>query len=561
MTTPNPPSPNEALRSLRWYKPTDHPCDREDAIWMAMGYGGRYAIEEYPDHFCLWMADDEFTFKVGDTVDACKAIAEQHWQDQIAQLFKTPKERGEVNCWVPAALSPSPASSPVGEGLISELTDALEDAKNNGFGEEFFRRAVNDLLARARAYPSVTERRSVGRLSKAVVSLVIAAREAWEVDCVSGDDLDKALEPFAALVPYENEPDREALSPSVEPAGNGREAVENAFIAGWEAQKAGRSFAAAMNDHIPALSSPPAADQEAVKCKRCNDTGWTIGNGTVREGCLSCDAQINMVRATPPAPALDGVRAAPVLLEWIIELARRDIMREQTDFIGRMHQAMGDFEFACEHWGNGEVDEASRDDAGEALADLAGLALAQLAMVNNPDDPLAALSSPSEGESAPASSGAGDAFQQKVKPWYEVDAHRDLSRLIPDMEGKIADAKKRFGHCLPDHLFAPLEASITELRVLRHELAVPSAEGRLREALTYYANDEHYDGGDVPGHIYVLDDHGRTARDALAHPSPAPQQPQSVEKLREALERIGWHELTAREARDIARTALEGRGS
>jgi len=129
-----------------------------------------------------------------------------------------------------AALSPSPASSPVGEGLISELTDALEDAKNNGFGEEFFRRAVNDLLARARAYPSVTERRSVGRLSKAVVSLVIAAREAWEVDCVSGDDLDKALEPFAALVPYENEPDREALSPlSGEPCTH-----PSTFTEGWE---------------------------------------------------------------------------------------------------------------------------------------------------------------------------------------------------------------------------------------------------------------------------------------------------------------------------------------
>lgn len=36
------------------------------------------------------------------------------------------------------------------------------------------------------------------------------------------------------------------------------------------------------------------------------------------------------------------------------------------------------------------------------------------------------------------------------------------------------------------------------------------------EALTYYATDEHYDSGDVPGHIYVLDDHGRTARAALA---------------------------------------------
>ncbi|UXC93096.1 hypothetical protein EGM87_22635 [Sphingobium sp. RSMS] len=58
-----------------------------------------------------------------------------------------------------------------------------------------------------------------------------------------------------------------------------------------------------------------------------------------------------------------------------------------------------------------------------------------------------------------------------AKPWYEVDAHRDLSRIIPDMEGKIADAKKRYAHCLPDHLFAPLEFSISELKVLRHEVA------------------------------------------------------------------------------------------
>lgn len=78
---------------------------------------------------------------------------------------------------------------------------------------------------------------------------------------------------------------------------------------------------------------------------------------------------------------------APIV-EWIVELARRDIMRDQTDFIGRMHQAIGDFEFACEHWADGEVEEASRDDAGEALAGLAGLALAQLAMVSSPSDPL-----------------------------------------------------------------------------------------------------------------------------------------------------------------------------
>lgn len=34
--------------------------------------------------------------------------------------------------------------------LVGELADALEDAQNNGFGEEFFRIHVGELLARAR---------------------------------------------------------------------------------------------------------------------------------------------------------------------------------------------------------------------------------------------------------------------------------------------------------------------------------------------------------------------------------------------------------------------------
>jgi hypothetical protein len=41
---------------------------------------------------------------------------------------------------------------------------------------------------------------------------------------------------------------------------------------------------------------------------------------------------------------------------------------------------------------------------------------------------------------------------------------------------------------------------------------------RLREALRYYADDAVYDSGDVPGHVYVLDDHGDTARVALGLP-------------------------------------------
>lgn len=47
----------------------------------------------------------------------------------------------------------------------------------------------------------------------AVLALVIAAREAWEEPSSEFlDALDKALSPFSALVPYENEPD--AMTPS-----------------------------------------------------------------------------------------------------------------------------------------------------------------------------------------------------------------------------------------------------------------------------------------------------------------------------------------------------------
>ncbi|KKW92642.1 hypothetical protein [Sphingobium chungbukense] len=215
------------------------------------------------------------------------------------------------------------------------------------------------------------------------------------------------------LPPSKRDP---ALS-SVEPAGNGREAVENAFIAGWEAQKAGRSFAAAMNDHIPALSSPPAADQEAVKCKWCNDTGWTIGNGTVREGCLSCDAQINMVRATHPAPALDGVRAADI--ERII----KEQMREWWDEI-------------CADTGCHPLDFERRGKAlwyderhwTQAVAKYAA-------------QKIAALSSPSEGRLREAAS----IIEQFVKylgddPWHMVGKARDFlagisTPLSHDAEG------------------------------------------------------------------------------------------------------------------------------
>lgn len=38
--------------------------------------------------------------------------------------------------------------------LVGELADALQDASNNGFGEEFFRIHVKELIERARATPA-----------------------------------------------------------------------------------------------------------------------------------------------------------------------------------------------------------------------------------------------------------------------------------------------------------------------------------------------------------------------------------------------------------------------
>ena len=82
---------------------------------------------------------------------------------------------------------------------------------------------------------------------------------------------------------------------------------------------------------------------------------------------------------------------------------------------------------------------------------------------------IAAIPRPIE-DDTPTDAGEG----VKHKPWYETDAHRDLSRIIPDMEGKIAEAETKYAHCLPKHLFSPLNASITELRSLRHEIAHPT---------------------------------------------------------------------------------------
>lgn len=84
------------------------------------------------------------------------------------------------------------------------------------------------------------------------------------------------------------------------------------------------------------------------------------------------------------------IDASPILAD-VVELALRDIAREQTDFIGRMSQSFCTFEGLCDDHSDGEWPDDDRDDAIENLMALAGMALAQVAFLTSPKEPASAL--------------------------------------------------------------------------------------------------------------------------------------------------------------------------
>lgn len=82
------------IKPLKWYKPTDHPQDREHAKWMAHGVGGRYSITEercsYTGdtiEYLLWLAGDEFVWKSFKTIDAAKQAAQADFEAEISKLI------------------------------------------------------------------------------------------------------------------------------------------------------------------------------------------------------------------------------------------------------------------------------------------------------------------------------------------------------------------------------------------------------------------------------------------------------------------------------------------
>lgn len=95
------------------------------------------------------------------------------------------------------------------------------------------------------------------------------------------------------------------------------------------------------------------------------------------------------IAATLPAQGDAGE-----IVSEIVELAKRDIARTQTDFLGRMGQALCQYESAFDDHPDGDLPEDVKQEADDNIAALAGLALAQLAMLRAPADPAAALRLP-----------------------------------------------------------------------------------------------------------------------------------------------------------------------
>lgn len=102
------------------------------------------------------------------------------------------------------------------EGLSAAALEAVKITEYKYFGDYELSadqwEAVDTLVGFARV---VTGHLRTGQLIVAqagdvpddVRTLVIAAREAWESNGQSGDDLDRALEPFSSRVPYDDEPE------------------------------------------------------------------------------------------------------------------------------------------------------------------------------------------------------------------------------------------------------------------------------------------------------------------------------------------------------------------
>ena len=86
------------VKALEWTTPTDHPQEDDEALWTAMGLGGRYSIsEEQSLHMggrghLLWWAHDGFRFTEFRTVEEAKAAAQADFSARVLGCLAPPRD-------------------------------------------------------------------------------------------------------------------------------------------------------------------------------------------------------------------------------------------------------------------------------------------------------------------------------------------------------------------------------------------------------------------------------------------------------------------------------------
>ena len=105
-----------------------------------------------------------------------------------------------------------------------------------------------------------------------------------------------------------------------------------------------------MTDNPTALAEAVERVRERMErdTRGLTQDGSEHGTSSWRVRVFYDDLILLLAAATQSAEPRAPQGEIPVLVEWIVELARRDIMRTQTDFVGRMHQAMSEFEDICD---------------------------------------------------------------------------------------------------------------------------------------------------------------------------------------------------------------------
>ncbi len=197
-----------------------------------------------------------------------------------------------------------------------------------------------------------------------------------------------------------------------------------------------------------------------------SDSGWYVsgytsdGLATISDGLrhgifpFRCEGHqaaliVEAVNALPKLLAALSSRPSREadILNEIRDVALRDIARTSTDFLGRMGQALCEYQAVFDDAGLNELTPDQCQEAEDAITWLLGLALAQLAMLRSPTAPAEALLPPTC--NAPSSREA--VLREALEPFVGFAPHKNEDGNLKVLIGcTVADIRRARAALQPD---------------------------------------------------------------------------------------------------------------